>query len=167
MDCNPTIWLKDINWAKPAETIELTQSLAMQERARKAIPGMTQLLSKRPDQFAPGVWPGYYDKASGVTIWDLDGNKYIDMSIGGIGANVLGYADPDVDAAVISAIKKGSSSSLNCAEEVELAELLCDIHLWANKVKFARTGGEAMCVAVRIARAQTGRDNVINTRYEL
>ncbi|MDO8435347.1 MAG: aminotransferase class III-fold pyridoxal phosphate-dependent enzyme [bacterium] len=140
-------------------------SLAMQARARKRIPGMTQLLSKRPDLFAPGVWPGYYDRASGVEVWDLDGNRYIDMSIGGIGANVLGYADPDVDEAVRHAIAQGSSSSLNCPEEVELADLLCELHPWAEKVRYARGGGEAMAVAVRIARAHTGRDRVAFCGY--
>ncbi len=139
--------------------------MALQERAKKRIPGLSQLLSKRPDMFAPGVWPGYYEKASGVEIWDLDGNKYIDMSIGGIGANVLGYADPDVDGAVKAAIEKGVSSSLNCPEDVELAELLCEIHPWAEKVRYARTGGEAMTVAIRIARAFTGRDKIAFCGY--
>lgn len=137
----------------------------MQARAKQRIPGMTQLLSKRPDQFSLGVWPGYYSKAKGVEIWDLDGNKYIDMSIGGIGANVLGYADDDVNEAVCRAIADGSSSSLNCPEEVELAELLCELHPWADKVRFARTGGESMAVAVRIARAHTGKDKVAFCGY--
>ena len=137
----------------------------MQERAKKRIPGMTQLLSKRPDMFAPGVWPGYYSKAKGVEVWDLDGNRYIDMSIAGIGANILGYADDDVDAAVHEAINSGSSSSLNCTEEVELADLLCEIHPWAEKVRCARTGGEAMAIAVRIARACTGRDKIAFCGY--
>src|SRR4030067_3762428 len=128
------------------------KSLMMQKRATQRIPGMSQLLSKRPDMFAPGVWPGYFSKAKGVEIWDLDGNHYIDMSIAGIGANVLGYADPDVDQAVLAAIKRGTSSSLNCPEEVELADLLCEIHPWADRVRFARTGGESMAIAVRIAR---------------
>ncbi|SVE58270.1 uncharacterized protein METZ01_LOCUS511124 [marine metagenome] len=87
------------------------KSLKMQERAKNRIPGMTQLLSKRPDMFAPDVWPGYYNKAKGTEVWDLDGNRYVDMSISGIGANILGYADPDVDEAVIEAIKNGSSCS--------------------------------------------------------
>ena len=82
-----------------------TKSLEMQTRAKHRIPGMTQLLSKRPDMFSTGVWPGYYQKAQGVEVWDLDGNHYIDMSISGIGANILGYADPDVDEAVQTAIK--------------------------------------------------------------
>lgn len=139
--------------------------LLMQKRARERIPGMTQLLSKRPDMFSLGVWPAYYNKAKGVEVWDLDGNKYIDMSISGIGANVLGYADQDVDNAVINAISKGSSCSLNCPEEVELAELLCELHPWADMVRFARSGGESMAIAVRIARAFSGKDKVAFCGY--
>lgn len=145
--------------------ISIRKSLQMQERAKKCIPGMTQLLSKRPDMFSSGVWPGYFSKAKGVNVWDLDGNKYIDMSISGIGANVLGYADPDVDEAVKNAIANGTSCSLNCPEEVELAELLCELHPWAEMVRFARTGGEAMAVAVRIARAHTGMDKIAFCGY--
>ncbi len=143
----------------------MNRSLSAQERAKRVIPGMTQLLSKRPDMFSLGVWPGYYDKAKGCTVWDLDGNEYIDMSISGIGANVLGYADDDVDDAVVGAIRNGSSSSLNCLEEVELAELLCELHSWAGMARFTRSGGEAMTVAVRIARAHTGKDTVAFCGY--
>jgi glutamate-1-semialdehyde 2,1-aminomutase len=145
--------------------IKLAKCLQMQERAKKIIPGMTQLLSKRPDMFSLGVWPGYFSKAKGVEIWDIDGNKYVDMSISGIGANGLGYSDPDVDGAVIEAVSKGTSCSLNCPEEVELAELLCDLHPWAEMVRFARTGGESMSIAVRIARCHTGRDKVAFCGY--
>lgn len=126
---------------------------------------MTQLLSKRPDMFAPDIWPGYYSLAKGVEVWDLDGNRYIDMSIAGIGANILGYADPDVNAAVHMAIDQGSSCSLNCSEEIELADLLCEIHPWAEKVRYARTGGESMAIAVRIARAYTRRDKIAFCGY--
>jgi glutamate-1-semialdehyde 2,1-aminomutase len=142
-----------------------TRSLALQEKAQKLIPGVAQLLSKRPQMFAPGQWPGYFSRAKGVETWDLDGNKYIDMSISGIGANVLGFADTDVDAAVLQAIKDGTSSSLNCPEEVELAEVLCALHPWAAMVRYARTGGEAMAVAVRIARAHTKRDKIAFCGY--
>lgn len=145
--------------------MKITNSLRMQEQAQKRIPGMTQLLSKRPDMFSAGVWPGYFSRAKGVEVWDLDGNHYIDMSISGIGANVLGYADPDVDSAVVAAIEKGSSCSLNCPEEVELADLLCEIHPWAEMVRYARSGGEAMAIAVRIARAYTGKDKIAFCGY--
>jgi glutamate-1-semialdehyde aminotransferase len=140
-------------------------SLEMQDRAKIFIPGKTQLLSKRPEMFAPGVWPGYYQKAKGQEIWDLDGNKYLDFSIAGIGANILGYADDFVDNQVIERIRKGSSSSLNCPEEIELAELMCKLHPWGEMVRYSRSGGEAVSVAVRIARAFTKRDKVVFCGY--
>ena len=145
--------------------MNIQKGILFQNRAQKLIPGMTQLLSKRPDMFSLGVWPGYFSKAKGAEVWDLDGNKYIDMSISGIGANVLGYADPDVDTAVKNAIANGTSCSLNCPEEVELAELLCELHPWAEMIRYARTGGEAMAIAVRIARAHTGKDKIAFCGY--
>lgn len=126
---------------------------------------MTQLLSKRPEMFAPGVWPGYYSQAKGVHIWDLDGNKYLDFSIGGIGANILGYADDYVDSAVIKAINSGSSSSLNCFEEIDLAKLMMSIHPWAEMFRYTRSGGEAMALAVRIARAHTNKELILFCGY--
>jgi len=135
------------------------------DRGKRRISGLTQLLSKRPDQFAPGVWPTYFSKAHGTEVWDLDGNKYIDMSISGIGANILGYCDPDVDAAVMDCVRSGNSTSLNAPEDVELAELLCDMHPWADNVRYTRSGGEAIAVAVRIARATTGRDRIAFCGY--
>jgi len=137
----------------------------MQDRAQNYIPGKTQLLSKRPEMFAPGVWPGYYEKAKGQEIWDLDGNKYFDFSIAGIGANILGYADDYVDNRVIERIRNGSSSSLNCPEEIELAELICKLHPWGEMVRYSRSGGEAVSIAVRIARAFTKRDKVVFCGY--
>lgn len=145
--------------------MKLNDCLEMQNRAKKIIPGMTQLLSKRPDMFTLGVWPGYFKKAKGAEVWDLDDKKYLDMSISGIGANILGYADTDVDHAVINAINNGSSCSLNSYEEVVLAERLCEIHPWAENVRYTRTGGEAMAVAVRIARASTEKDKIAFCGY--
>lgn len=153
------------NLEKNIMNLNISKSLNLQERAKKFIPGMTQLLSKRPDMFSSEVWPGYFSKAKGVHVWDLDGNKYIDMSLSGVGANVLGYADGDVDAAVKNAITNGTSCSLNCPEEVELAELLCELHPWAHMVRYARSGGEAMAVAVRIARAHTGKEKIAFCGY--
>jgi glutamate-1-semialdehyde aminotransferase len=134
-------------------------------KAKNRIPGGTQLLSKRPEMLLPKLWPSYYSRAKGVEVWDLDGNGYVDMSYNGIGACVLGAADTDVDVAVKAAIDAGSMSTLNAPEEVELAELLCELHPWAGMVRYARSGGEAMAIAVRIARAQTGRDLVAFCGY--
>ena len=80
------------------------KSLDLQQKAAKLIPGMTQLLSKRPDRYCRGVWPTYFKKAKGIELTDLDNNVYLDFSIGGVGATVLGYADPDVNKAVIEVI---------------------------------------------------------------
>ncbi len=135
------------------------------ERARQLIPGGTQLLSKRPEMFLPGSWPCYYSKAKGCEVWDLDGRRFVDMMTTGIGACLLGYGDDDVNAAAKAAIDRGSMSTLNPPQEVELAELLCAIHPWARMCRFARTGGEAMMVAVRIARAFTDRAHLAVCGY--
>ncbi len=135
------------------------------EKAKTLIPGGSQLFSKRAELFLPSLWPAYYKKAKGDMIWDLDGNKFIDMSYMGVGTCVLGYADPDVNRSVVRAISLGSMSTLNCFEELELAELLLKLNPWAGMVRYARTGGEAMAIAVRIARAFTGKDRVAFCGY--
>ena len=141
------------------------KSKALQEKAVKLIPGMTQLLSKRPDRYSRGVWPTYFKEAHGIEVTDLDDNKYLDFSIGGIGATVLGYADPDVNKAVIDIINSGSASTLNPPEEVALAEKLIELHPWADMARFARGGGEAMSIAVRIARVATKKDKIVFCGY--
>ncbi len=123
------------------------------------------LLSKRPEMFLPDNWPSYYSKSKGCTVWDLDGNEYLDLSIMGIGTNVLGYAHDEVDAAVMDTIRKGNMTTFNCPEEVELAERLVQINPWADMVRFARSGGEANAIAIRIARAAAGKDKVAICGY--
>ncbi|WML68414.1 MAG: Glutamate-1-semialdehyde 2,1-aminomutase [Methanoregula sp. SKADARSKE-2] len=134
-------------------------------KAKKIIPGGSQLLSKRSEQFLPDYWPSYYRKAQGAEVWDMDNTHFLDMSIMGIGACPLGYADPDVDGAVKARINDGSMCTLNSPEEVDLAEKLIDLHPWAEQVRYARGGGEAMTVAVRIARAHTKKDIVAFCGY--
>lgn len=138
---------------------------ATYERARQIIPGGTQLLSKRPEMYAPGCWPAYFAEARGCEVIDLDGRRYCDMTTSGIGTCLLGYADPDVTDAVVRRVQLGSMGTLNCAEEPQLAERLIALHPWAQQARFCRTGGESMAVAVRIARAFTGRDRVAFCGY--
>ena len=135
------------------------------KRAKKIIPGGTMLLSKRPEMFLPNGWPSYYSKTEGCYVWDLDGKKFTDVSIMGIGTNTLGYSNTEVDNAVLNCIKQGNLSTLNCPEEVLLAEKLIEINPWADMVRFARTGGEANAIAVRIARASSGKDKVAICGY--
>ncbi|MGZ7136082.1 MAG: aminotransferase class III-fold pyridoxal phosphate-dependent enzyme, partial [Methanobacterium sp.] len=134
-------------------------------KAKEILPGGSQLLSKRSEMFLPDLWPSYYKKAKGVEIWDLDDNKYIDMSIMGVGTCILGYADDDVNNAVKRAVDNGSMSTLNCYEEVELAEILLNLHPWAEMVRYARTGGESMAIAIRIARAYSNKDKIAFCGY--
>lgn len=135
------------------------------KKAKRIIPGGTQLLSKRSEQFLPDYWPSYYSRAKGVDIWGIDDQKFVDMSIMGVGACPLGYADDDVNTAVKTAIDKGSMCTLNCPEDVDLAEKMIKLHPWAEMVRYARGGGDAMAVAVRIARAHTKKDKITFCGY--
>ena len=135
------------------------------KKAKKLIPGGTMLLSKRPEMFLPEHWPSYFSKAKGCSVWDLDGNELIDMSIMGIGTNTLGYGNAVVDNAVKETVNKGNMSTLNCPEEVYLAERLVEINPWADMVRFARSGGEANSIAIRIARAASAKDKVAICGY--
>ena len=129
------------------------------KRAKQIIPGGTMLFSKKPELFLPKKWPSYFSKAKGYKVWDMDGNSFNDMSIMGIGTNTLGYGHPEVDVAR-KAIDNGNMSTFNCPEEVFLAEKLIKIHPWSDMVRFARTGGEANSIAIRLARAASGRSKV-------
>src|SRR3989344_89435 len=135
------------------------------KKAKELIPGGNQLLSKRAEMFLPDHWPAYYSKAKGAYIWDLEGRKYLDMSRMGIGACPLGYADPDVNKAVLNAVKNGPTATWDSPAEGVLAELLGKIHPWADMVRYARTGGESMAIAARIARAHSGRDVIAFCGY--
>lgn len=143
----------------------MSKSQELYDRAKKIIPGGTQLLSKRPEMWAPEQWPNYYSKAKGCEVWDLDGNHYYDFSLMGVGANVLGYAFDEVDNAVKETISNGSMCTLNAPEEVALAEKLLELHPWAESVRYAKAGGEAMSMAARIARAYTKKDIVLVCGY--
>ena len=135
------------------------------KRALKVIPTGNMLLSKNPNRFLPNLWPTYYKKAKDCFIWGVDGNKYTDLSTMGFGTNILGYANTQVDRYVQSFLKKGNMSTLNSPEEVFLAEKLIELHPWFHMVRFARTGGEANSIAVRIARAASKKDNIAICGY--
>ncbi len=174
----------DFNWRDVAELaqskphiflanqgIERNEGMSMSEghklwaRAKGVIPGGNMLLSKRPEMYLPEIWPSYYSRSKGCQVWDLDGQVYTDMSHMSVGTNTLGYGHPEVDEAVSDAIKNGNMSTLNCPEEVLLAERLVEMHPWADMARLARTGGEANAIAIRIARAASGKDTVAFCGY--
>jgi len=161
---HPSIFLKNKNLVRN-EGVEMNTGQKLWKRAKKIIPGGNMLLSKRSEMFLPNIWPSYYSKSKGCNVWDMDGNKFIDMSIMGIGTNILGYGNPEVDRAVTNVVKDGNMSTFNAPEEVYFAEKMVDIHPWADMVRIARSGGEANAIAIRIARAASGKDNVAVCGY--
>ena len=133
-------------------------------KAKQIVAGGNMLLSKRPEMFLPEQWPSYFSKSKGCEVWDLDGKKYIDTLMMP-GTNSLGYNYEEIDEAVKETINNGNMSTLNAPEEVELTERLIELHPWADMARFARSGGEANSVAIRLARAASGKDNVAFCGY--
>ena len=133
-------------------------------KAKQIVAGGNMLLSKRPEMFLPEQWPSYFSKSKGCEVWDLDGKKYIDTLMMP-GTNSLGYNYEEIDEAVKETINNGNMSTLNAPEEVELTERLVELHPWADMARFARSGGEANSVAIRLARAASGKDNVAFCGY--
>ena len=134
-------------------------------RAKRVIPGGSMLLSKRSEMYLPRAWPAYFDRTEGCEVWDLDGHKFLDLGFMGVGTNILGYSYPKVDEAVRTVVDKGNLSTLNAPEEVYLAERLIELHPWADMARFARSGGEACAIAIRIGRAASGKDKVAFCGY--
>lgn len=164
LDVKPEIFDRNSEFKRNEGAI-MNEGQKLWRRATKVIPGGNMLLSKRAEMFAPDQWPAYFSKAKGCDVWDLDQNKYTDMSLMGIGTNTLGYGHQEVDDAVLQCVNDGNISTLNAPEEVLLAEKLVEMHPWADMVRFARSGGEANAIAIRIARAASGRDKVAVCGY--
>ena len=161
---NPELFIIN-NQNKRNEGSFLGSGQKLYMRAKNIIPGGTMLFSKRPELFLPKLWPSYYSKSDGCNVWDLDNNKFTDMSFMGIGTNILGYNHPEVDNAVKEVVSMGNMTTLNCPEEVYLAEKLIELHPWAGMVRFSRSGGEANKIAIRIARSVTGKSKVAFCGY--
>ncbi len=133
--------------------------------AKKIIPGGNSILSKRPERYGEDIWPAYFSKSRGCYVWDLDGKKFIDIAQMGIGSSILGYNNSFVNGSVIKAINKGINTTLNCREEYDLAKLLLKLNPFADSVKFARSGGEAMTLAIRLARAYQKKEKIAFCGY--
>ncbi len=142
----------------------LAKSEALWDRATKIIMDGTQLYSKGPNVSVKGVSPIYLQRGQGCHVWDVDGNEYLDYSMG-VGPNVLGYAYPAVNDAIRRQLEDGTNFSLVHPLEVQAAELLVKHVPCAEMVRFLKTGSDATTAAVRLARAYTGRDKVIKGEY--
>src|SRR5688572_26327727 len=142
----------------------ISESEALYARARGLIPAGTQTLAKGPTQFVDGVAPKYLARGKGCRVWDVDGNQYIDLSMG-VGPLVLGYSYPRVDEAVREQLAQGITFSLMHPLEVEVAELVRSLVPGADAVRFSKTGCDVTSAAVRLARAYTGRERVLCCGY--
>ena len=144
---------------------ELDDNQKLWRRANVLIPSGNMLISKNPNLYLPNKWPTYFKKSKKISVWDLKNQKYTDMATMGVGTNILGYANSQIDKSVQNVLKKGTMTTLNCYEEVYLAEKLVAMHPWSEMVKFARTGGEANSISIRIARAASSKDNIAFCGY--
>lgn len=140
------------------------KSEAMLDRALRSVPLGAQTFSKSLTQFPRGATPYFVTGGKGSRLWDVDGNEYVDF-VNGLAAVLLGYCDPDVDAAVREQLAHGVTFSLSHPLELEVAETICEWVPCAEKIRFAKNGSDATSAAIRLARAHTGRDRVATCGY--
>ena len=144
--------------------IRFDRSMDWLDRARRVVPGLAQTLSKAPSMFVEGAYPVYLERGRGCRVWDVDGNEYVDYLLG-LASITLGYAYPPVVEAVTRQLEQGSIFSLPHPLEVEVSERLREVIPCAEMARFLKTGSEADAAAVRVARAATGRDVVLQCGY--
>ncbi len=147
-----------------ASEFSYTRSKELLERELRVSPLAAQTYSKSFRYFCRGAAPSYMDHGKGCHIYDVDGNRFIDLMCA-LGPITVGYNEPSVNEAVIKQVEKFSSGSLQSELEVELAEKLCEIIPCAEMVRFVKNGGDATTAAIRLARAFTGRDIVLMSGY--
>ncbi|HQU72046.1 MAG TPA: aminotransferase class III-fold pyridoxal phosphate-dependent enzyme [Calditrichia bacterium] len=143
---------------------EIRESNNLYERAEGLIPAFTQTLAKGPTQHVEGVAPKYLQMGKGARVWDVDGNEYLDFTMG-VGPLVLGYTYPRVDNAIRKQLENGITFSLMHPLEVEAAELIRQVVPNAEAVRYSKTGADVTSAAVRLSRAFTGREKVVCCGY--
>lgn len=142
----------------------MTKSSETYSSLSEVTPGGSQTLSKMPCRFVQGVYPEVLDRGYKAHVWDADGKKYIDL-IAGLGAVSVGYANADINISLWHQMCKGASFSLPTAIEGEVARKLCSLVPNTDMWKFGKNGTDATVMAVRAARAFTGRMKVLSVGY--
>ena len=155
------------NYLKKTKNIKVKKSIGQIKwnNAKEIMPPGSMLLSKNPDLFLKQNSPAYFFKSKGCYIWDLEKKKYIDFSYMGVGTNILGYSDKDVNLAVKKAIDNGTCSSLNSQEDLILANKIIEIHPWFDSARFGRGGAETNSIAIRLSRSYTQKKNIAICGY--
>ncbi|WP_223694642.1 aspartate aminotransferase family protein [Leifsonia poae] len=146
------------------ETSRYAKSLQQLIRAERTIPLGAQTYSKSRGTFPPGIAPIYGNRAQGCRIWDVDGNEYVDL-VNALASVTLGYADPEINEAIVRQLSQGVTISLTHPLEATVAEKIVDLVPSAEMVRFGKNGSDATSAAVRVARGFTGRDHVITCGY--
>ncbi len=141
-----------------------TKSIAHLARAEQTIPLGSQTFSKSRTLYPVGISPHYLSHGEGATVWDIDGNNYIDL-ISALASVTLGYGDKAIEKAIVKQIKKGVSLSLPGILEAEVSELIVEMVPSAEMVRFGKNGSDATAAAIRLARAFTGRDHILVCGY--
>lgn len=144
--------------------LSLHQSHARLARANESIPGLTQSMMKRPEQFAPGRFPVYLAQGRGALVTDVDGNEYIDF-ICGLGANSLGHRHPVVEHAITAELAGGVLHSLATDVELEATDAMLRCIPAAEMARTFKTGADATSASVRLARHLTKRANILVVGY--
>lgn len=140
------------------------KSTAQLSRAELSIPLGSQTFSKSKTQYPVGISPLYASKSKGAYLWDIDGNKYIDL-VNSLAAVTLGYGDKGLEKSILKQLKLGVSLSLPTKIESEVAELIIELVPSAEMVRFSKNGSDATSAAIRLARAFTGRDQIVACGY--
>ena len=149
---------------KSTMSTRVPKSMELYGKAKNLIPRLTQLLSRHPEMKALGTSPIYASRAKGCRFWDVDGYEYIDTQ-GGTGVVSIGYCVEEIDRPAKEQLDKGICYVVNSPLELEFAEILTRVIPSAEMVRYAKGGGEADCMAIRIARAYTGRDKIAFCGY--
>ena len=123
------------------------------------------LFKKNQDLYLPKNWLAYFSKAKDIYIWDLEGKKYIDLATMGVGTNILGYANSQVNKEIIKVVKNSNISTLNSIDEIKLTVILLKMNPWAQMARYTKTGGEANLVALRAARSFTNNYKIAFCGY--
>jgi glutamate-1-semialdehyde aminotransferase len=153
-----------MNMQTPLATRSLHRSTQLLARGSELIPGGSQTLSKGPTQWVQGVAPAYLQRADGAHVWDVDGNRYLDFPMA-LGPVLLGHRHPAVEQAIVEQLRSGITFSLPHPIEIDVAERIVSLVPGAERVRFAKSGSDVTSAAVRLARANTGRERVIVSGY--
>jgi len=142
----------------------LVRSQQYRDRADRIIPCGTNCLSRGRENWVQGMAPAFIQRGEGAYVYDVDENRYIDFACG-LGPVILGYGHPVVIDAVERQLRDGNVFALCHPLEVELSELLVEMIPCAEMVRLGRNGSDVTSIAVRLARAATGRDTIIACGY--